>query len=120
MIRVLTQSCPTRRSSYLDMCELGRGRLFLAYEFAAKDVAVAGAVLERDAPMPAAALRDRLRIGARRAGIFARHRDRAIAGEPVRPVLESGFERLLDQQAAKARAVAEELHADFINPKSVV
>src|SRR3546814_20665654 len=35
-----------------DMGEQGRGRFILADEVAAKDMAVAGAVLERDAPLP--------------------------------------------------------------------
>src|SRR3546814_8861031 len=77
-------------------------------------MAVARPVLERDTPLPAGLVRDRLRIGPRRTGILARHRDRAVAGQPVRPVLEARFERLLDQQRAKARAVDKGFAADFL------
>src|SRR3546814_9780896 len=72
-------------------------------------MAVARPVLERDAPLPAAPVRERLRIGPGRADSLARHRDRAIAGEPVRPVLEAGFQRTFDQQRAEARAINEKL-----------
>ena len=50
------------------------------------------------------------RIGIAR--IAARHRDRAVAGQPVRPVLVAGIQRLLDQQPAKARAVDEQVALD--------
>src|SRR3546814_10358411 len=70
-------------------------------------------VLERDTPLPAGLVRDRLCIGTRWAGILARHRDRTVAGQPMRPVLETRFERLFDQQRAKARAVDEEFAVDY-------
>src|SRR3546814_19714324 len=43
-----------------------------------------------------------------------RHRVRAVAGQPVRPVREASCERVRDQQRAKARAVDKEFAADFL------
>src|SRR3546814_10685388 len=68
----------------LDVGEQDRGRFIFADEVAAKDMAVARTVLERDTPLPAGRVRDRLCLGTRRAGIFARHRDRTVAGQPMR------------------------------------
>ena len=47
------------------------------------------------------------------AGPRARHRHRAIARQPVRPILVAGLQRLLDQQAAEARAIDEEIGLDL-------
>src|SRR3546814_1582338 len=58
------------------------------------------------------ASRGRARERDRIALIFARHRDRAVAREPVAPFGIAGFQRALDQQAAKARAVDEEVAFD--------
>ena len=66
-------------------------------------------MLERDAPLPARAARGRAGEGIGLAGERAGHRDRAVAGQPVLPVLVAGAERLLDQQPAKARAVDEQV-----------
>src|SRR3546814_6032225 len=71
------------------------------------DIAVAGAVLERDAPLPPRLARGCTREGRGIALAFARHRDRAVAGEPVVPFGIAGVERAFDEQAAKARAVGE-------------
>ena len=51
-------------------------------------------------------------VGARGAGGGGLHRQRAVGGEPVRPILEPRFQRLLDQQAAKAGAVDEQIAFD--------
>jgi hypothetical protein len=42
----------------------------------------------------------------------AGHRHRAVAGQPVRPVVIARLERPFDQQAAKARAIDEQLRFD--------
>src|SRR3546814_11974226 len=63
----------------LDVGEQDRGRFIFADEVAAKDMAVARPVLERDTPLPAGLVRARLCIGTRWAGILARHRDRTVA-----------------------------------------
>ena len=76
------------------------------------DEAVAGAVLERNAPLPSRLARRRPRIGSERIGARAGHRHRPVAGQPVAPVLVTGLQRLLDQQSAKARAVDEEIGRD--------
>ena len=81
----------------------------LAHELAREHVAVADPVLQRDAPLPARGARRGARVrrehGARGG---AGHRHRAVARQPVRPVLEAALERALDQQRAKTRAVDEQ------------
>ncbi len=63
--------------------------------------AVAGAVLKRNAPAPARTMRDGAGIGGQGAGPLARHRQRAVAGEQLGPVVERLGQRLADQQRAK-------------------
>src|SRR5437879_7954158 len=46
------------------------------------------------------------------ARIAARHRDRPVARQPVRPVIVAGAERLLDEQPAKSGAVDEQVALD--------
>src|SRR3546814_16727613 len=58
----------------LDVGEQDHGRFIFADEVAAKDMAVARPVLERDTPLPAGLWRVRLRIGPRRTGIPDWHR----------------------------------------------
>ena len=77
------------------------------------DEAVAGAMLERDPPLPARLARGRARVGRERCGAGARHRHRAIARQPMAPVLVAGLQRLLDQQPAEARAIDEEVGLDL-------
>src|SRR3546814_16883464 len=62
----------------LDVSEQDRGRFIFADEVAAKDMAVARPVLERDTPLPAGLVRDRLRIVPLRTGILLRHRPRPL------------------------------------------
>src|SRR3546814_14906481 len=75
-------------------------------------MAVAGAVLERDAPLPARAVRGRTGEGIGRPDIGGRHRDRAVGGQPARPVLIARAKLFLDQQAAKARTVDKQVARD--------
>src|SRR3546814_19893117 len=86
--------------------------LFRSQMRARIDIAVAGAVLERDAPLPPRLARGCTREGRGIALAFARHRDRAVAGEPVVPFGIAGVERAFDEQAAHARAVDEEVAFD--------
>jgi len=69
-------------------------------------------VLQRDAPLPPGVVRDRLRIRHRRAEMFRLHRNRAVVGQPVAPVLEPRVQRAIDQQPAKAGAVDEHVALD--------
>ncbi len=76
---------------------------------AAENEAIADTVLQRDAPLPAGLPRNRPRVRNR---IFNRLRldgDRAVAGQPVRVIVVPRLQRLLDQQATKARAIDEEV-----------
>ena len=75
-------------------------------------MAVADAVLQRNAPLPPGLARRRPRIGVQLVSRAARHRDRPITGQPVRPVLESGVQGPLDQQSAESGAVDEQLALD--------
>ena len=105
----------TRGSASARAVEVGQqrgGGLVVADVRARIHVAVAGAVLQRDAPLPARGARRRARVRRRRAGLLAGHGHRAIAGQPVRPVLVAGLQRLLDQQAAESRAVDEQVAGD--------
>ena len=87
-------------------------RLIVADEAAAIDIAVADAMLQRNAPLPAGLARRGARVGRQGAGALAGHRHRPIAGQPMGPVLVSGLQRLLDQQPAKARTVDEQIRLD--------
>src|SRR3546814_7589897 len=84
----------------------------LVHEGACENMAVAGAMLERDAPLPAGIARGRAGKGRGRADRGGRHGDRAVDRQPVRPVLEPCPEFLLDQQAAEARAVEKQVAGD--------
>jgi len=66
-------------------------------------------MLQRDAPLPACAMRRRLGIGREVVGTFAWHGDRTIARQPMGPVFEPGLHRLFDDQPAKARTVDEQV-----------
>src|SRR5690606_28125268 len=83
-------------------------------EGAAIDVAVAGPVLQRNAPLPACAMRGAAgeRIG--RGDIGGRDGDGPVDREPVAPVLVADAERLADQQGAEARAVDEQVALDAL------
>src|SRR3546814_7059449 len=76
------------------------------------DMAVADAVLERNAPLPAGWARGRagdlLAVAAERAG----NGDRAVARQPVGPVDEIDPEGLPEQQRTEARTVDEEIALD--------
>src|SRR6476661_2858192 len=72
-------------------------------------MAVAGAVLQRDSPDPAALLRDGARERREVRTALAGHRPRAVARQPVRPVLPRTRERVAEQQRAEAAAVDEEI-----------
>src|SRR3954452_13924277 len=76
---------------------------------------VAHPVLERDPPLPAARMRGRARERIEPFAMAARRGDRAVARQPVSPVLVTGLERLLDEQAAESRAVDEQLALDDLS-----
>ena len=71
--------------------------------------AVADAVLQGNAPLPAGLVRDRARIGNRRAHGLGLQRHRAVAEQMVRPVFIAHVQRVADEQAAKARAIDEQV-----------
>jgi hypothetical protein len=71
-------------------------------------VAVAGAVLQRDAPLPSRWPGHRLCVGPDRLGRRARDRERGVAREPLGPVDIWHAERIAEQQAPKACAVDEQ------------
>src|SRR5207248_4809906 len=89
--------------------EEGRRGLVIADEIARIDVAVADAVLERNAPLPARLARGRTRVRGEWRSVLARRRDGAVARQPFGPILVSRVQRLLDQQPGKAAAVDEQI-----------
>jgi len=74
--------------------------------------AVARAVLQRDAPLPAPVVRHRTGQRHGRAGGFRLHGDGAVVEQPLRPVLVFHAHRLAQQQRAEARAVDEQVALD--------
>ena len=86
-----------------------RTRLVVGTETAAVDDAVAGAMLQRDAPLPADGVRHRPCIRWRRLRALGLHRPGAVGGQPVPPVLVADTEHLADQQSAESRAVDEKV-----------
>ena len=70
--------------------EQDRRRAIVTQMRARIDDAVAGAVLERDAPLPARLARGGAGIGGQRLDARARHRQRTIARQPVGPILIAG------------------------------
>src|SRR3546814_3825747 len=69
------------------------------------DMAVAGAVLERDAPLPPRLARGRACERDRITHIFARHRDRAVAREPVAPFGIAGFQRRSEETTSELQSL---------------
>jgi tryptophan halogenase len=75
-------------------------------------VAIAGAVLQRDAPDPARFLGGGTGEGREHGRALARDGQRAVAGQLVAPVVVAGVQGAFDQQAAKARAIDEQVTLD--------
>ncbi|EEF25313.1 conserved hypothetical protein, partial [Ricinus communis] len=87
-------------------------RLLVRHESVAVHVAVAVAVLQRDAPLPARGLRRRPRVRREAVGQGAGHGLRAVTGQHGAPVLVAGLVHAFDQQAAEARAIDEQVALD--------
>ena len=86
-----------------------RTRLVVGTEAAAVDDAVAGAMLQRNAPLPADGMRHRPCIRWRRLRVLGLHRPGAVGGQPVAPVLIADAQHLADQQSPETRAVDEKI-----------
>ena len=90
-------------------------RLVVGHVTAVVHQSAANAVLHRDVPAPARFMGDGARVRhRRRVDRTGLHRNRAVAGQPVVPVLIAGFQRLLDQQAAEAGAIDEQVTFDHL------
>jgi hypothetical protein len=89
-------------------------RLLLVHETAGKDMAVAHAMLERNAPLPAGRMGRGPRKGIGRSGMGGRHGPGPVGRKPVAPVLPSGAQLLFDEQSAKTRAIDEQIAFDPI------
>src|SRR5690606_12205735 len=93
-------------------------RLVVADETAAIHVAVAGAMLQWDPPLPSRIERGGTCVGRKlaRACAWPRacawHCDRAIARQPLRPFFVAGVERTFDEQATKSGTVDEQIARD--------
>src|SRR5258708_6182 len=88
------------------------GRLVIADEPAAIDIAIAGAMLERNAPLPSGLAGGRYGIWSQLSRALAGNCNRAVTRQPVRPVLVTRLQRLLDEQTAKTRSIDEEVGLD--------
>ena len=108
------EAARVRERLALEIVEQHPLRLVVADMRARIDVAVAHPVLQRDSPLPAGFVRGGAGEGIGIAGIGGRDGDGAVAGQPVRPILIAGFQLLLDQQAAKARAIDEQVARDLL------
>src|SRR5690242_9725716 len=71
-------------------------------------------MLQWNAPLPPGFARDRERVGLEIRGALRRHGESAIARQPFVPRLVPSLERLLDQEAAKAGAVDEEIRRKLL------
>src|SRR3982074_190971 len=96
------------------MLEQGVGSLVVTHEPTAIDIAVAGAVLEWDSPLPSGRAGRRQGIGSELARALAGNCNGAVARQPLRPVLVTRLQRLLDQQTAKTRSVDKEIRLDAL------
>src|SRR5690606_19357292 len=96
----------------VEIGEQERGRLVLAHEIRAVDVAVADPVLERNAPLPARRASGRAGQGLPVSGQCAGDRHGAVARQPLAPVDETDAQRLPDEKRAEARAVDEQVAFD--------
>src|SRR5690606_8029442 len=90
------------------------GGFVIADVFAAVNVSVADAMLQRNAPLPARGARRRSGVWRELSADRARHGHRAVARQPMTPIHVARFERLLDEQPAKAGAVDEEIALDTL------
>ena len=93
----------------IEIGEQRRRRFIIRNTGARVDIAIAGAVLQRNAPLPAGRPCRRPRIGGEIASRGTGDSHGAIARQPLRPILITGAERLFDQQSAKPRAIDEQL-----------
>src|SRR5690606_15712197 len=86
--------------------------LLLGHVRATEDQTITDAMLQRNAPLPAGRARGRTRVrcDAMRRGSL--HRERAVGRQPLAPILVARLERLFDEQAAKARAIDEQIAFD--------
>ena len=89
------------------------GSFVVRHEIAAIDMPVPGAVLQRDAPLPACAFGGGAGVGREVGKPLARHRLRAVAGQPTAPVAIARAQRLAQEQRAKSGAVDEEIALDL-------
>src|SRR3954447_22157188 len=93
----------------VEICEQRRGGLVVGDVSARIDIAITDPMLERNSPLPAGRPRRRSRERQMIAPELARHGECPVAWQPLRPILETRLERLLDQKSAKARAIDEQV-----------
>src|SRR5688572_28611883 len=77
-------------------------------------MAIAGPMLQRNAPDPTALARRRTRVRSEILRAFAGHRPGAIAGQPGTPVLPGNLQPVAQQQRTKAAAIDEEITGDSL------
>ena len=98
----------------LDVLQNDVGGLVVGPVLAAEHEAIAHPVLQRDTPLPAGLPCDGPRVGNRRPDRLGLHRHGTVAGQPVRVVVVTGLQRLLDQQPPEPGAVDEQVTVDAL------
>ncbi len=88
--------------------------LIVAEEGTGVHVAIADPMLQRNAPLPAHVPGGREGVRGERPGALAGDGDGAITGQPVRPILVTGLQCALDQQAPKTGAVEVQIGLDAL------
>ena len=87
-------------------------RFLFRCEIRAEDMTVAGAVLERNTPLPAGRMGGGARIGRDIARLFAGYEGGAVAWQYGAPVVKAALQGLFDQQGGQPRTVDKEVTAD--------
>ena len=98
----------TKRPAFKTAHQRG-GRLVVGYVTAAIDIAVAGSMLQGNAPLPTGFTCGGARERFQGTVALAGYRHGPVAGQPVAPVLIAGLQGILNQKTAKPRAIDEEI-----------
>src|SRR5690606_23471860 len=81
----------------------------ITHILAAKYVAIASAVLQRNPPLPTSCTSSGAGIGNGVCNFCAGHGNGPVAWQKIRPIVVTGFQCLFDQQAAKPGAINKEI-----------
>ena len=106
------------KASLSRFCSKLGGGLVIGDEAAAIYVAVAGAVLQRNAPLPTGLVRDRLRVWPEMFGASGRRCKRWIARKVIGPVAERNTERLASRITERKPVQSQNMPSTLRPPSS--